>query len=227
MGKLAIIGFLVLTLVVAEVISLLQLRASLSSNAQYWQQRISQPGELTYVALGDSAAQGIGASRPQNGYVGVIADRLAQKTGKTIRVVNLGVSGAKLQDVIDKQIPQLKNYQPDFVTIEAGANDMVAFDATNFRTRFNVLIKLLPATTVVANMPNFGGRLKRVQEVNSANDIIRQACASAHLTAADLYTSTKSHDSPLNYAADFFHPSNRGYKNWADAFWKILNSSKS
>ena len=227
MGKLAIIGFLVLTLVVAEVISLLQLRASLTSNAQYWQQRISQPGELTYVALGDSAAQGIGASRPQNGYVGVIADRLAQKTGKTIRVVNLSVSGAKLQDVIDKQIPQLKNYQPDFVTIEAGANDMVAFDAANFRTRFNILVEQLPAITVVANMPNFGGRVKRVQAVNSANDIIKQACASAHLAEADLYTATKSHESPLNYAADFFHPSNRGYKNWADAFWKILNSSNS
>lgn len=224
MVKLAIIGFIVLILVAAEAISLLQIRASLTSYAQYWRQRSSQNGELTYVALGDSAAQGIGASSPQHGYVSVIADRMALKTGKTIRVVNLSVSGAKLQDVIDKQIPQLKNYQPDFVTIEAGANDLVSFDAVTFEARFDSLVQLLPAGTVVANMPNFGGRLKRVHEVNTANQIITKAATRSNLPLADLYAATKSHESPLNYAADFFHPSSRGYKNWANAFWDILNS---
>ena len=225
MGKLAVVGFIVLTLVLAEVISVLQLGSSLKNNPHYWLLRSLQAGELTYVALGDSAAQGIGASRPQNGYVGIIADRLAAKTGKTIRVVNLSVSGAKIQDVIDKQIPQLKQYRPDFVTIEVGANDVVAFNAQTFREHFNILAPQLPANTVVANMPNFGGRISRVQAVNSANAIVASAAATYHLRVADLYTATKSRDTPLNYAADFFHPSNRGYKNWANAFWAVLNSS--
>ena len=207
----------------AEAISLLQIRASLASYAQYWQQRNTQSGELTYLALGDSAAQGIGASSPENGYVGVIADRLALKTGKSVRVVNLSVSGAKLQDVIDKQIPQVKNYRPDFITIEAGANDIVSFDAVAFETRFNKLIQLLPAGTIVANMPNFGGRVKRVQSVNAANQIIVKATANTNLLVADLYSATKNNESALNYAADFFHPSSRGYKNWANAFWDVLN----
>lgn len=224
MGKLAVIGLIVLLLVLAEVISLLQLRSSVAGNARYWQQRSSQAGELTYVALGDSAAQGIGASRPQNGYVGVLADRLAQKTGKTIRVVNLSVTGAKIQDVLDEQIPQLKNYRPDFVTIEIGANDVVAFKADSFRQRFDSLVGLLPPGTVVANMPNFGGRIKRVQAVRAANQIIAAAAAKSNLRTADLYDSTKSHESALNYAADLFHPNNRGYKNWADAFWAVLDN---
>ena len=223
MGKLTIIGFIVVTLILAEVISLLQLRASLTSNTHYWQHRTSLKGELTYVALGDSAAQGIGASRPQNGYVGVIADRLAQQTGKTIRVVNLSVSGAKLQNILDTQIPQLKDYQPDYITIEAGANDIVNFDAVNFKARFNQLAQLLPPKTVVSNMPNFGGRISRDTAVQTANGIIAEAAKANNLRMADLYTATKSHESPLNYAADFFHPSNRGYKNWANSFWDILS----
>lgn len=222
MSKLSIFGFIILVLIMAEVISLLQLRSSLTSNTRYWQQRISQPGELTYVALGDSAAQGIGATRPEKGYVGLLASRLEAKTGKKVRVVNLSVSGAKIQDVIDKQLPQLPNYKPDFITIEIGGNDIVNFDETRYRASFDKLIPLLPERTVVANMPNFGGRIKRVTAVKRANQIIAEIAARHNLPVADLYTYTKSRESPFNYAADFFHPSNRGYKNWADAFWSVL-----
>lgn len=191
-------------------------------NAEYWRQRSTQPGELTYVALGDSAAQGIGARQPDKGYVGVLAGRLAAKTGKTIRVVNLSVSGARVRDVIDKQIPQLKDYQPDFVTIEAGANDMIKYDAKKFAAEFQELAELLPPKTVVANMPYFGGRISRDNQIKSANDIVSASAQKNDLIVVDLYTYTKVGDTPFNYAADFFHPSNRGYRNWADAFWTKL-----
>lgn len=224
MGKkfLIIVGFLVAILVLAELLSLLQLRSSLTTNAAYWRERSAQPGELTYVALGDSAAQGIGARTPDKGYVGVLADRLAIKTGKTIRVVNLSVSGAKIRDVIDNQIPQLKDYEPDFVTIEAGANDVVRYDRAKFASEFQELAELLPPQTVVANMPYFGGRISRDNEVKEANKIVAQAAIQNNLIVVDLYTFTKVGDTPFNYAADFFHPSNRGYRNWADAFWTKL-----
>ncbi|MDQ3151126.1 MAG: SGNH/GDSL hydrolase family protein, partial [Actinomycetota bacterium] len=51
---------------------------------RYWLRRAEEPGELRYVALGDSLTQGIGASRPERGYVGLIADALAQRTGRTV-----------------------------------------------------------------------------------------------------------------------------------------------
>ena len=213
---------LIIALVVAEALSLLQLKSSLTSYAKYWQKQKQLSGQLTYVALGDSTAQGIGASQPNNGYVGLVAARLAQQTGKTVRIVNLSVSGAKLADVLNTQIPQLKNYQPDYVTIEAGANDIVAFDAASFEKEFGQLVGALPAGTVVANMPNFGGRIKKTQEVATANKIITIQTKQANLPMADLYHYTKTRESLRNYAADFFHPSNRGYKNWADAFWAVL-----
>lgn len=224
MGKrvFVIVGFLVFLLILAEVLSLLQLRSSLATNAEYWRQRSSQAGELTYVALGDSAAQGIGARQPDKGYVGILSDRLATKTGKSIRVVNLSVSGAKLRDVIDKQIPQLKDYNPDFITVEVGANDVVKYDSEKFAAEFQELSKSLPAKTVVANMPYFGGRISRDNEIKSANKIVDAAAIKNELIVVDLYTYTKEGDTPFNYAADFFHPSNRGYRNWADAFWTKL-----
>lgn len=219
---LIVVGFLLAILVLAEVFSLLQLRSSLTTNAEYWRQRSSQPGELTYVALGDSAAQGIGARHPGKGYVGVLADRLATKTGKSIRVVNLSVSGARLRDVIDKQVPQLKDYNPDFITVEAGANDVVKYDSDKFGAEFQELTGQLPPKTIVANMPYFGGRISRDNEIKSANKIVDAAAAKNDLMVVDLYTYTKEGDTVFNYAADFFHPSNRGYRNWADAFWTKL-----
>ena len=221
---LAVAGFLIAVLILAEVLSLLQLRSSLTSYAKYWRNRQSTEGQITYLALGDSAAQGIGASQPSKGYVGLIADRLAQKTGKTVRVVNLSVSGAKIKDVLDNQVPQLKDYTPDYVTIEIGANDLVAFDADRFQSEYAQLASVLPANTVVSNMPNFGGRIKRSQAVARANVIVAEQAEQHQLLLADLYTSTKSHETPFNYAADFFHPNNSGYKNWADAFWTVLKT---
>ena len=53
-----------------------------------------EPGDLVYVALGDSAAQGIGASTSDNGYVGLVADRLRERTGNPVLGVNLSRSGA-------------------------------------------------------------------------------------------------------------------------------------
>src|SRR4051812_35356027 len=102
-------GILILLLIALEAIKLFQLKTSVSSYATYWKQRASTAGELTYVVLGDSAAQGVGASDPDKGYVGLIAKRLAAKTGKSVRVVNLSVYGAGVDDVIRKQLPLLQN----------------------------------------------------------------------------------------------------------------------
>lgn len=220
---LLIIGVIVLVLILIEVFCLLQLRASLRSYAAYWQDRKEIPGEITYIALGDSAAQGIGASQPENGYVGLIAERIKKETGKSVRVINLSVSGARLQDVIDDQLPVLAQYKPDIVTIEAGANDVAtSYDQGRFKREFETLAAQLPEGTIVGNMPYFGGRISRNAQAIDANKIIDRVADRHGLVVADLQTITRERDGLLVYACDFFHPSNRGYQNWADAFWMEL-----
>jgi hypothetical protein len=46
------------------VYKLIRLHGSISSYRSYWLKRQDQPGDFVYVALGDSAAQAVGAKRP-------------------------------------------------------------------------------------------------------------------------------------------------------------------
>jgi len=220
----------VLVLVLVEVVALLRLRAQLTSHSQYWTAQAAlpiEPNALTYVALGDSAAQGIGASHPTKGYVGLIADGLARKTGRPVHVINLSVSGAKVADAINKQLPELNKLDlpaDAVITIEIGANNMLSYDSAQFKTEINTLFAALPPQTVVSDMPYFGGR---AQGSNSnafmASGIIAEAAQKHGLKKAELYKISKANNSIRSYAADLFHPSDRGYQNWYRAFWQQLD----
>src|SRR5665213_2742027 len=67
---LLVIAAVVLCLALIEVVNLLELKANIGRYADYWRSQATASGNFTYVVLGDSAAQGLGASKPQLGYVG-------------------------------------------------------------------------------------------------------------------------------------------------------------
>ena len=77
--------------------------------------------------LGDSTAQGIGASGYDKGYVGQLRRILEERTGKTWRVLNLSKSGARAADVLATRLPRLEalGTLPDLVTVAIGSNDVV------------------------------------------------------------------------------------------------------
>lgn len=208
------------TLGMAILIGLGILYYNVGKFADYWQGRGNKQGDFLYVALGDSAAQGIGASQPQNGYVGLIADSIGRKTGRTVRVVNLSVTGATLEDALRSQTPKLADFTPDLVTAEIGANDMGKFDSTKFATEYELFLQSLPpARSVVSNMPYFGTRPQPNANAAAANAIIYDKTKRYGVPMADLYGSLRTRQSPLIYASDLFHPNNRGYQIWYDAFW--------
>ncbi|MEO5743679.1 MAG: hypothetical protein ABIQ53_03685, partial [Terracoccus sp.] len=62
-------------------VRLWHLRGEVARYGRYWAQPRGGNAGILYVALGDSTAQGIGASRPERGYVGLIAERLRVATG--------------------------------------------------------------------------------------------------------------------------------------------------
>ncbi len=88
-----------------------------------WRRRAARPGELLYVAIGDSAAQGIGA-RIDSGYVGLLMARLARLSGRTVRTVDLSRYGARVESVLAEQLPQLAELDADLVTVAVGVNDV-------------------------------------------------------------------------------------------------------
>jgi acyl-CoA thioesterase-1 len=81
----------------------------LASFARYWlahnDRVLARDDGPLWVVLGDSTAQGLGASSPDGGYVGQVLAELRQETGLPWRVLNLSVSGSLARDVLGAQLP--------------------------------------------------------------------------------------------------------------------------
>jgi acyl-CoA thioesterase-1 len=229
MKRIMIVAFIVSLGLLIEGVMLFRLARQVPAFATYWQGRAEKPidaGALVYVALGDSAAQGVGASKPERGYVGLLADAL-EKNNQPVHVVNLSRSGAKIQDVLDEQLPRLKEITGSgnvVITLDVGANDLKSFDAHVFEARIKQLIDALPPQTVVADIPYFGPYAfgRGGKHVVAANEIIHHNVHRRGLRLANVYEQTRSHKAPHYYAADFFHPNDRAYRDWFDAFWNVI-----
>jgi acyl-CoA thioesterase-1 len=63
------------------------------------------------VALGDSTAQGLGASHPSADDVGQAHVELRRRTGVAWRVINLSCCGALTHDVLHGRLPCLSGLQ--------------------------------------------------------------------------------------------------------------------
>lgn len=225
MLKKALLGLVVIlaAAVVWQIVALVMLRRDVADYADYWQGRAEIPGDFVYVALGDSAAQGVGASAPDKGYVGLLADSISRQTGRRVHVINLSVSGAKLQDVLDHQLGQLSAYRPDLITMEIGANDMRTYDEARFRDQFERILRQLPADkTVVSTMPYFGGIIRPGNSPALASSVIAQLSQQYGMPLAELYQPLAAAKKQWIYAADVFHPNDTGYRIWHDAFYATI-----
>ncbi len=180
----------------------------------------AQPGSLLYVALGDSAALGIGASTPAAGYVGILAEAIAKRTGRQVRVRNLSIDGATLGVVIRDELHRLEGLEPDLVTLGIGANDIWTFDPVRFREEYTRICDSLPPGTLVSELPSFSV-LPVARRARQANRIIREVAAEHGFWVAPLYSVTGVGgllDALRGSAGDLFHPNDRGHRRWADAF---------
>lgn len=203
------------------------LNETLPVHSLWWREHAKLDGELLYVAMGDSAAQGIGATAPNRGYVGLLADDIRATTGRTVRVVNLSVSGATVALAVADQLPRFEKLKPDIVTVAIGANDIVEFDAARFESGLRRLFAALPDHAIVADLPYFYLPWNE-RKVKVANGILRRLAAEFNLTVAPLYRSTKHHGIRgilTTFAKDFFHPNDRGYLIWQSAFAPLLVAS--
>ena len=203
-----------------------RLARTLHLNARWWKEQRAKDGELLYVAIGDSAAQGVGASQPGRSYVGLIAQHLRQRTGRSVRVVNLSISGARLREAIALQLAPLRRLSPDIVTVAIGANDMPAFDRDRFTRELREVYDSLPPSSIVAEVPSFYlGAAER--NVRVANTIVHRLAGEHGFEVAPLYVRTRGQGAALyalnRVAADFFHPNDRGYRVWASAFLPLID----
>jgi len=192
----------------------------------YWSSPHGRAGGLLYVALGDSTAQGVGASTPDRGYVGLLADHLRIQTGGSVRVINLSVSGARIQDVVDTQVPVLRLLHPDVVTVAVGGNDVRSYRAAAFSRQVDELTSALPPGTFIADVPWFmHGRWERQAAQGAA--VVGRSALERGLTVVPLHEAQRRQGWTTmftDFAPDWFHPNDRGYRVWAETFWSAMKA---
>lgn len=164
-----------------------------------------------WVVLGDSAAQGVGASRYDAGWVGIVRDRLVAADGRAWRVVNLSRSGARTRDVVEQQWPAAAELRADLLTAVVGGNDALRTKEEVWRRDVEDLCATLPGGAVVATVAR-GVFERKTARVNA---LLRRRAAERGLRVADLWAHTGPPYRGLYF--DGFHPNDQGYLQWADA----------
>ncbi|MCU1528045.1 MAG: hydrolase family protein [Frondihabitans sp.] len=202
------------------------LTSLLPVHSKWWRERFSQSGQLSYVALGDSAAQGIGASNPWHSYVGRIATHIRRTTHGTLGTKNLSISGATTHLCKIDQVPRLVDYPADVVTVAIGANDIGDFNPKKFEKNIRSIYGALPSHAIVADLP-FMLLPESERKVTVANEIVRKVAGELGLAVAPLYATTRRQGyfrTYRNTAKDLFHPNDKGYKVWASAFYPAVEA---
>lgn len=185
--------------------------------AEHNQRALAATGPL-WVVLGDSTAQGIGASDPMRGYVGQVHAELTARTGQPWRVLNLSVSGATSLDVLNDQLPQLDGLgdAPQLVTCSVGGNDLSDLSPRVVHRTFRALIAALPDCAMIFDLPVpvglYWGIGRAVSPyVAGVNTTIRAAAARRGISVV-AYSRSYTRPWRGKFAADRFHPSDRGYR---------------
>lgn len=189
-------------------------------------------GVVHYVALGDSAAQGVGASHWARATWRCSGAGSRWRRGGRSRSRTSRVSGAISGDVVAGQLPALAElgFEPDIVTLDIGGNDVVfAIGNTveSFAASFDKILAGLPAGSFVGDVPWFviPGLEQRSRAMASrAVELIERH---GH-HKVPIYGAMRQEGRLLYYtktAADWFHPNDKGHQEWADLFWMQIEAS--
>lgn len=130
--------------------------------------------------------------------------------------------------VIDSQIPALAALEstPHVITVAIGGNDILQYDRAAFRLASDRLTSALPSGAYVADVPYFmHGHWER--QARQAARMLTTSAAAHGLRPVALHEALEAQGlrAMLNqYAADWFHPNDRGHRVWADAFWQQMSA---
>jgi acyl-CoA thioesterase-1 len=190
---------------------------------------------VVYVALGDSTAAGVGASRPAATYVNQLHARL-RGIYPAARLENLGVSGATSADVLSRQLPRAVELAPHLVTLSVGPNDVTrpigvdAFAANvdrilaalAARTPAVIIVTLLPDLAVTPRFRKSPTRELVERRTREFNDRLGRLARTHAAELVDLYAPSQVElpRQPELLSDDGYHPSDVGYARWAELMWR-------
>jgi lysophospholipase L1-like esterase len=190
---------------------------------------------LSFVVLGDSTAAGLGAGNPGAAYPTDLARELADR-GWHVRLTALGVSGARVHDVLSHQVPLAIAAAPQLVFVGIGANDVTHLTSLgSIRRDTATLVERLRETgaaVVMAGPPDMrakawyeplrslaGWRGRQVADAMAS--VVRTKGVPVVDLAKEAGPYFGAHPDTA-YASDDFHPGPAGYRAWARAILPVL-----
>ena len=192
-----------------------KIEATVEPFAQWWDahnhRALHDDGPL-WVALGDSVTQGIGASEPAKSYAVTVLDQVRAQSGRSWRLINLSMSGARFSDVVDHQLEVLHRYnlRPRVVSAVIGSNDVI------WRRNTDAIVD--DARQLVDALPE-GTALSRVSEARrdrrrvGVNQVFNAAAATGRVR---LYEAWDWPTGEGMSAEDRFHPNDRAHTHLAE-----------
>jgi lysophospholipase L1-like esterase len=195
------------------------------------------PGDqpLAFVVLGDSTAAGLGAGSPDAAYPTELARRLAGE-GRRVHLTALGISGARVHDVLTDQVPEAVAASPDLVFVGIGANDVTHVTSlSSIRRDTRAALDRLKATgaaVVLAGPPDMRAEAWyeplrslagwRGRQVASAMEAVARSLNVPVVPLAKEAGPFFGDHPDSAYASDDFHPGPAGYRVWAAAIYPVL-----
>jgi len=185
--------------------------------------------EIKLITLGDSLLAGTCTSDSSS----VLAHLIAQSFvggDKKVSLLNLAVPGAGVKDVLEEQVPETLEQNPDFIVLMIGVNDVHDLKmASYFREYYAQILKQLSQTkaqVTLINIPYLGSDLVLFPpwdinieaNTDNFNHIIDSLAKEKNLKVVNLHDKFKNEFKKKSslYCSDQFHPSDKGYKAWAD-----------
>jgi lysophospholipase L1-like esterase len=199
--------------------------SALSSNAS--PTMTNAAGGIRYVALGDSYTIGTSVGEADR-WPNQLVARLG--AGKLDLVRNLGVNGFTSANVIQVELPRLRQLDPDFVTILIGVNDVVqGVPSETYRSNaaaiLDAALQLVPASRIVAvSTPDytvtpqgaaFGDPAQQSAGIRANNATLQELAAARGIAFVDIYDiSVRAATDRSLVAGDGLHPSGAQYALW-------------
>lgn len=194
--------------------------------------------KLTYVVMGDSTSIGQGTAY-EHSYAMASAKHLSEK--HTVNLINTGVSGAKVSDVLHDQLAKAVRYKPELVLLGVGANDTTHFTNLNeielnlqkiidglkqANPDVRIVATRSPALDSVSRFPIISKFMLgiRTHRVNAIFDAIIEKNKLTPALIAEKTREAFLKDSTLT-AADNFHPNTRGYALWIPIINEALDQA--
>jgi acyl-CoA thioesterase-1 len=189
---------------------------------------IGGPGAaLRMVWLGDSTAAGEGATSAD----GAIPRRVAVALDRPVDLYVLAASGHRLADVLQYQLGRVAALHPDVVLVSVGANDVTHLTQKGtFHAEYERLVDGLPAGVrlVVLGVPDMGAPPRFAQPLRAVagwrgrtlDGVARSVARERGAVYVDIAGETgpaMRQDTARYFAKDRYHPSDDGYRLWADA----------